>query len=352
LLLQATARPPSDYRLSLRLVDSHDHVWAQSDSPPLDGAVPTTEWQLGKRYRDPRRLDLEPGTPPGQYKLQVVAYGDETDRQRMVDISDLEVERDPSRDRRDPMLTSAAPPDQARRSGVLGIDLSQKEFAPGATLEGKVALRGLSAQFSTVRLELTSNSQTVVAGTETTLDGGLAVGELRRAFAEAQLPNTLADGTYRLRAVSNLGTSDLGEITVKGRAHRYDLPAGMKETHLSAAPQVEIAAVSVPQTWTSGASIGIAWKALDNLHDNLTAFVHVVDSTDQIVAQSDLPPGRGDAPTGSWLKNEVILDERTPPWSNPRPGTYRVYAGLYRQSDGKRVGPGDGRVLIGTVTIR
>lgn len=351
LLWEATARPASDYRVSLRIVDAGERIWSQSDSEPLEGAVPTSQWSRGEAYRDPRRLDLEGGTPPGTYRLQAVAYGGETDRQGLIEIGSVEVRPDTSRNRPNPSLTFAVSSDRQKQTGILGIDLSTEDFVPGSVLQAKLALRGSGSTVEPVHLELLSGDRVVARGPEL-LTGALDAGELRREFAELRLPADLPDGKYRLRIAMPSAAVDTAELLVKGRSRRYDVPTGLHEVHLPAAPGIEIAAFSIPESLVTPAGISIAWRALESQQDDLIAFVHVVNSTDQIVAQSDLPPGRAEAPTGSWLKNEIVLDERRLTLSNIAPGTYRVYAGLYRQSDGKRVGPGDGRILLGTALVR
>ena len=59
-------------------------------------------------------------------------------------------------------------------------------------------------------------------------------------------------------------------------------------------------------------------------------FVHVLDQNGQIVAQSDLQPGGGYAPTSSWPIGQPIADRHgvvLPPTLTP--GTYQIVSGLY-----------------------
>lgn len=49
-------------------------VVAQKDNPPRDGAYPTTKWKPGELIRDNYGLTVLPGTPSGQYWIEVGLY--------------------------------------------------------------------------------------------------------------------------------------------------------------------------------------------------------------------------------------------------------------------------------------
>jgi hypothetical protein len=86
-------------------------------------------------------------------------------------------------------------------------------------------------------------------------------------------------------------------------------------------------------------------------------FVHLLDASGNIVAQSDAIPAGGDAPTESWLAREVVTDRHE--LHAPGPGTYWLVAGLYDPASGARppvVDQGgnvipDGAVPLGTITV-
>ncbi len=66
------------YTVFVHLVDAGDNLVAQKDNPPVDGFYPTTEWEVGEIVRDQYDLVIPPGTPSGEYRLNVGMYLAET----------------------------------------------------------------------------------------------------------------------------------------------------------------------------------------------------------------------------------------------------------------------------------
>jgi len=72
---QAAQKIADDYTVSVRVTNPHgDLIWAQADSQPANGTLPTTAWQPGQVVRDHHALTIPIGTPPGEYAIQVVMY--------------------------------------------------------------------------------------------------------------------------------------------------------------------------------------------------------------------------------------------------------------------------------------
>ena len=51
------------------------------------------------------------------------------------------------------------------------------------------------------------------------------------------------------------------------------------------------------------------WKAVTNLSEDYTIFVHALDNQGQIIAQSDATPANGASPTTIWQEGDVIVDQ-------------------------------------------
>ena len=78
---------------------------------------------------------------------------------------------------------------------------------------------------------------------------------------------------------------------------------------------------------SDGLQVTLFWQAAAFTEHDYTAFVHVVDADDQIVAQVDIQPHDGRYPTSIWSPGELIVDERT---VSPIPnGAYRIFVGWY-----------------------
>lgn len=77
------------------------------------------------------------------------------------------------------------------------------------------------------------------------------------------------------------------------------------------------------------------WQALAPMAEDYTVFIHLLDTTGQVVAQIDGPPLAGSYPTSWWSPGEVLVDARPAP--AVAPGRYRLVAGWYRLADGSRL---------------
>jgi 4-amino-4-deoxy-L-arabinose transferase-like glycosyltransferase len=61
-----------DYTIYLKLINSAYHIWGQQDGRPYHDGSSTYTWQEGQIIYDPRQLELLPGTPPGQYQIEII----------------------------------------------------------------------------------------------------------------------------------------------------------------------------------------------------------------------------------------------------------------------------------------
>jgi len=71
---QAESPVARSYTVFTQLLDSDGRLVAQQDNLPVMGLAPTDTWQPGVVVRDPYRLELPPGTPPGDYRVIVGLY--------------------------------------------------------------------------------------------------------------------------------------------------------------------------------------------------------------------------------------------------------------------------------------
>jgi hypothetical protein len=78
LTYRATAAPQANYTAFVHLLGpprpDGSPVWAQSDSEPCDGALPTGRWQVRDMIRDTVTLALPADAPPGEYELATGFY--------------------------------------------------------------------------------------------------------------------------------------------------------------------------------------------------------------------------------------------------------------------------------------
>jgi len=76
---RALASPRHSYTVFIHLIDGAGRPVAGHDYTPLGGACPTylwfPKWLPGQTLKDPYRLPLPPGLPPGDYRLEIGMYG-------------------------------------------------------------------------------------------------------------------------------------------------------------------------------------------------------------------------------------------------------------------------------------
>lgn len=71
---QALTTIPEDYTVFIQLLDQNDTIIVQSDSWPVQGTYPTTQWQTGELIYDPYQLILPTELPDGDYRLVIGWY--------------------------------------------------------------------------------------------------------------------------------------------------------------------------------------------------------------------------------------------------------------------------------------
>jgi 4-amino-4-deoxy-L-arabinose transferase-like glycosyltransferase len=74
LFWQAQKTPSDDLRVFVQALDDTGKIWGARDTPPVEGAFPTSRWLAGSLVRDPQPLVLDPATPDGTYRLIVGLY--------------------------------------------------------------------------------------------------------------------------------------------------------------------------------------------------------------------------------------------------------------------------------------
>lgn len=78
LVWRAEARSPADYKVFVHLRDKTGLVWGQTDGLPLDGAYPTSQWEVETRIVDRYRPRLDLEAHPGEYSVVVGMYHPQT----------------------------------------------------------------------------------------------------------------------------------------------------------------------------------------------------------------------------------------------------------------------------------
>lgn len=177
--------------------------------------------------------------------------------------------------------------------------------------------------------------------------------EVVRDLRPLQLPSRpLARATLRLTALldgRSLGSVDLG--TMESVPARRWLERGVEQSVIASyAGKVGLAGYSVrsrgqPRGASDKAnpgllavvrpggtvSVDLDWKALSQMDEDYTVFVHLYTRKQTMLSQHDTQPQSGFRPTSLWEKDRVIQDSHllSIPSSAP-PGIYGLVAGFYQ----------------------
>jgi len=71
---RAVSTPTARYKVFVHLLDANNQVIAQRDGEPIGDTRPTTTWRAGESIADNYGILIEPGTPPGEYTIEVGMY--------------------------------------------------------------------------------------------------------------------------------------------------------------------------------------------------------------------------------------------------------------------------------------
>jgi hypothetical protein len=115
--------------------------------------------------------------------------------------------------------------------------------------------------------------------------------------------------------------------------------------------QIELVGYDLPEgTWIPSdiVPLSLFWQRIAPVEGDFSIFVHLVDSSGQIRAQTDAMAVGGSRPTSSWRDGEIIVDRHgllLP--GDMEPGTYQLWVGMYLPETGERLSVRDqsGEVL-------
>ncbi len=363
-----------EYQLSLRLSNGRGDIFAQSDWPPLAAAGSTSTWSPHQPITDRRSLWLPPDIPPGHYVLQFVVYDPSTGQMlgRPALITNIPV---------GPAKTVVPPealaiPNRTQQSlgdlTVVGYALPEK-IQPGQEMWLWLYWQVQPAAASklaggSLRLSLSSQGETVTTDFRLVDPvGPLASwqpGQVRRAVYHLPTSPRLSGetGQVKLALISADGQveaeTSLAQIALASRSRQFELPpiAYTTEITLGQPTVIKLIGYDLPATPVKPGQalpVTLYWQAEAEMGVNYTVFVQLLNSTGQVVAQVDLPPQGGAAPTTTWLPGEILTDPYSLALPNLPPGGYRLITGLYHAATGERLPATSGGdfVELGQVTV-
>jgi hypothetical protein len=367
---QASRPLDTDLKAFVTLRDASGVV-AQWDQQPVGPLYPSHLWTPGAIQRDPWRLGLPLGLPPGEYRLSVGLYR-ATDGQRLnpapgdgggggefslgaISVSKEMLPADarglPVQTRLDANLGDAV--------DLVGATLSQNTLAPGKVLGVTLiwrARRDLQEDY-TVFLQLLDGAGKPWAAEDARPWQGRyptsrwQAGEVVRDSHTLTLAADAPDGAYRLIAglyrssdrqrlplagLFRTGDSvELGTVQVAGSPRDFTAPAMQHLLDYRFGEGILLLGFDDEE----GESVTLYWQSQTPVKTSYTVFVHVLDASGRLIGQHDAIPAGGMFPTSGWVKGQVVAD-RHPPlrFSGWRSGAGHTLAiGLYDAVTGQRL---------------
>ena len=398
---QAKRALDDDFVVSVRLV-AGGFTWARHDARPAAETYATTYWKPDRTVWGRLALPVPPGTPPGEYDIELVVYPRETKRDLTVlnadgrpiapraTIGKLAVAR-PDEPADPTKLGARNPLDRAFGDDLrlVGADVDDgASVRPGAALDLVLHWQALGATRGddVVRLSLVD-----AAGQSATLAEGRPVGgryptsewasgEVVTDRYRLIVPPTTGPGEAKLTLSvarpsdgRTLPTADgdaltLATLKVGERPRIGELP-----TDIGHPLKVKVGDVGTLVGYTLPSErvkpggelpLTLYWRAdapaAGGIPTSYVVFTQLLDAESKVWGQHDSPPANGANPTTGWLAGEYVKDEhRLAVKPDAPPGEYLLQIGLYDPGTGARLpvsgpaGVADGdRILLGKVEVR
>ena len=354
----AVAPPTANYQSNVWLVGPDGLIWSEkgTERPRIfEDAPPTTQWLPDQWAWDSREVQIFAGTPPGQYDIVLTLFdkatlqpltlmdGDEGVVGPTAVIGQITVTT-PAR------LVAVKPQFQLETAvanlTLLGYNQDRKEAAPGDTLlltlfwQKAADPPGASAVFELQLVDEQGNKVQTWLISPVRADYPPAdwlPGERLRGQHLLRLPAGLESGRHQFR----LNDTPLGQISIQAPDRIFEQPGienlvnvpfrDSEGTLLANLIGYTISNLQSP------ISLTLAWQAVAEIPAGYRVFVHLVDESGQIIAQSDGDPANWSRPTTGWMPGEYILDSHqlTPDSSSETLLNLRV--GLYDPNTGERL---------------
>ena len=383
---KASASMDDDYSVFLHVYDTQGHRVAQQDTLILDEkARPTSEWGLGQASVGVYHLPIAPGTPPGEYELEVGVYFWRTGGKLPLEGA---------KDGRLPVQVGV--PDQPRHAAelriphwveqevtpelrLLGYDVGEESLVAGGAIYLRLFWEVVEEMDQAFRLQLGLRGgdgilydakELALVNTDYPTNRWRK-GELLQERYYLPTSEALSTGEtlVELDLLDEAGHSVLSnplavtEVWVQSTRPSFELSTCIPVScEAELGDRVKLLGYELESSARPGGDVEVTvcWQALTEIQESYKAFVHLYNEAGVIVSQQDRPPGLGARPTEVWEAGEVVAARyRIPIERRVLPGDYQVAVGLYREETGERLvalGP-DGerlnqdRIVLGSVTI-
>jgi hypothetical protein len=364
---QALQPLTANYKVGLTLLDENGVRWSEEGlrdyrwrrNPP-----PTTGWPTDRYALTAFFADMLPGTPPGEYQLQLSFFEEGT----LTPLTFYTADGRPLGPQLELGTVTLQAPDEPWPDTIpmqhrlevtdgtitlLGSNLDRAEAAPGDPL--LVTLFWSAAVASNAELSLVDDAGEPAANWPVTLpDYGAGAW---RSQLLLRLPVSLGNGRYQWQLTFPNGlTVSWGELVITAPERLMTMPDVATVVNTTLSEQASLVGFSLENTTVAAGetlNLELVWQALTEMSESYRVFVHVLGTDGRIVAQADGLPANWTRPTTGWLPGEFIRDSHTITLPPELPaGDYTLVTGLYLPN-GSRLQQPNGRdhIQLATITV-
>jgi hypothetical protein len=368
-------------RFFFRLIGSDGKTWAEGISQPVsaENGDPAT-WRQGQIITEEGELVVPPGTPPGEYQLQIGFY---TRAPAVIEgelIFDLPPDEALVQVIPSAQVVAAADLPLARHLDaqlaevrLLGTTTLETPLEAGTPWTTELYFQAEAAPKSDYRFGLSLvdgdgqsywvwDPQPLVSfypsslwGSEEVVRSQVAVTPTARTpGGEYDMALTLLDAMDQ-----PVGQTTLGPVQVEGRIRSFDLqpvdiPVGAVFGHA-----IELVGF-MPDSSLSDLRAGdemavtLVWRAQAPVGADYNITLQLLGPDERVYGQRDAPPLRGSAHTSTWTPGEVLYDPyHLAVASDAPPGEYQLIVAMYLIETGERMSVREGGdvVTLGQVEV-
>jgi hypothetical protein len=371
-----------DYGVTINVLDIQGHPWHDPDisiprwhyPPP-----PVPEWPPDQYALIALSVPLLPGTPPGTYNVEAVAFNHDT----LVPLT----AHDADGRALGPALplgqiTVTAPrhpavPDTLQAHNrlnvplgpltLLGADFDRDQAAPGDPVLLTIFWRAdeQPTEDLTVHLALLAPDGSVAAGYDLPPTvpwhptSAWHTGDVWRGQHFLRLPANLDAGDCICQLSvepihQSVNLPSIIHVTAPNRtftppSFRYPVDVTLGSIATLAGFDLGTETVRPGQALT----VTLVWRAEQETHFSYHVFLHLIGPDGALIAQSDGVPANWTRPTAGWLSGEYVADVRSivvPPEASA--GNYTLLVGLYDPGGPRLTAPdGADAVPLGTIVV-
>ncbi len=349
----------ANYTAFVHIVDDAGRLWGQFDtllSNPLGRT--TAQWATHGEHEQWYTAPLRAGIPPGTYTVTVGVY-DSASEARLptamgtkVSIGTIEVLPSPYLPAlTDFELSEAAPRmvyDNLEIVNVQARDVMRSGMKEQVSLLWR-ATDEVAVDYAVQLILRDEQERTIAARTFPLVHTGYPptkwrAGEMLRGKYSFSVPPTVTVDAGHL--VANLqicksanaqecesvgNTIHLRDVRIDTTQHIFELPNIAQPREANFSDQIRFLGYDLAAREIAvgeAVSLTLYWRAMTEIEQDYTVFVHLVDEVGEIAGQRDVPPAGGTRPTSGWLEGEFIVDSYEVPF-DAAAGTYSIEIGMY-----------------------